>query len=78
MINLEQKKLHFLLVVSFKRGRVERLESTFIIYNYIFHAPQCEKHLNLYSYLLKEIMFPYGIGLEKIFQKRESKYLNSL
>ena len=45
-------------------------------YTYTFQVYHFEKHHNIYLHLLKEIMFPYGIGFgsgyrpEKIFQKK--------
>ena len=62
--------LHFLLMVSFKTGRSITSSKYVCLHSYIFQASQPEKHLNVYPHLLKEIVFPYGIGLEKIFQKK--------
>jgi DDE domain len=74
---------HFFIIWSYSK-EAEHLQNMFIThYTYTFQVYHFEKHHNIYLPLLKEIMFPYGIGFsstdqKKIFQKkriRVSKFI---
>ena len=72
-INLELKKLHFLLVVSFQRGRAECLQSTSTIHSCIFRAASV-RSISIAILFIKRIHLSIWNWIrKKLFQKKRFK-----
>jgi len=70
-------------MVIFKRSRTPSKYVYYALHLYFSGLSLRKASHNIYLPLLKEIMFPYGIGFsstdqKKYFKRRESEYLNSL